>query len=409
MPYETMEKLFYKDNSASRFSMLESLAQDRREAPSSFKTGFFVGNEELFCAVPRELSVLLEQILRKERRVSALWRDLPWVARGAQIRSLIMDEVVYSNEIEGVRSTKEQVEAALDRAQNRSGTTKEKLHTPFIELARLYLGLSDTPTFPTSPDEIRNIYDAVTEGTIESTNMVAPGSFRTGQVVIENERGKVVHTGVVPTSIEPSLQTLIELAHSEDIPEVYAAALCHFMFEYTHPFYDGNGRTGRYLLALQLSRPLSQPTVLTLSRTIAENKAAYYKAFEITEKPMNHAEGTHFVLMVCELISSAQDNLIVDLSEKLHRIDEVNQRILTLRDEYDKKDRAALFYAAQMELFSTFGETRVRELPEYMDVSLQTARKVTKALEEKGLLVSISRRPATYRLSDLGKTALGLL
>ena len=69
-----------------------------------------------------------------------------------------------------------------------------------------------------------------------------------------------------------------------DIPELYAAALCHFLFGYIHPFFDGNGRTGRYLLALQLSRPLSQPTVLSLSRVIAENKATYYRAFDAVER-----------------------------------------------------------------------------------------------------------------------------
>ena len=61
----------------------------------------------------------------------------------------------------------------------------------------------------------------------------------------------------------------LALSRSEDIPETCSALLCHFLFEHIHPFYDGNGRTGRYLLALHLSEPLSQPTVLSLSRTIA--------------------------------------------------------------------------------------------------------------------------------------------
>ena len=65
------------------------------------------------------------------------------------------------------------------------------------------------------------------------------------------------------------IDRMIELVASPDIPQTYSAILSHFLFEYIHPFYDGNGRTGRYLLALYLSEPLSETTVLSLSRVIA--------------------------------------------------------------------------------------------------------------------------------------------
>lgn len=69
--------------------------------------------------------------------------------------------------------------------------------------------------------------------------------FRLGPVVIENSRGKILHQGV---SSEPEiidlLGKMIELGNREDVPSLYAASICHFLFEYIHPFYDGNGRTG---------------------------------------------------------------------------------------------------------------------------------------------------------------------
>ena len=38
------------------------------------------------------------------------------------------------------------------------------------------------------------------------------------------------------------LDKMIDLVSSEDMPEVYSALLSHYLFEYIHPFYDGNGK-----------------------------------------------------------------------------------------------------------------------------------------------------------------------
>lgn len=78
-----------------------------------------------------------------------------------------------------------------------------------------------------------------------------------------------------------------------------------------HPFYDGNGRTGRYLLALYLSSPLSILTTLSLSRVIAANRDAYYRSFKEAEHPLNHGELTHFVMNMLENVRIAQNDLDV--------------------------------------------------------------------------------------------------
>lgn len=116
MPYPTLERLFYADTTSDRFANHERLLQSRLSNESTFRTGIQLEYGELFLAVPRELSRETEHVLRRERRVSALWRTLPPVALGAYIRSLILDEVVYSNEMEGVHSTRREMEIALDRA-----------------------------------------------------------------------------------------------------------------------------------------------------------------------------------------------------------------------------------------------------------------------------------------------------
>ena len=412
MAYPTLEKLFHKDVSSRRFENHKEQLSLRLEAESTFRTGIMLKHGELFCAVPRELSVANEQVLRRERKVSALWKALPPVALGSFLRSLILDEVVYSNEIEGVHSTRRQIEAALNEAKRDTSSlagASEKPHAPFMEFARLYLGLTDNPQLPSTLQEIRDIYDAVVRDSLDKRDQIKHSLFRTRPVVIESNRGKILHEGVTPEdSIKKMLDQMLALMHSEDMPETYSALLSHFLFEYIHPFYDGNGRTGRYLLALSLSAPLSQPTVLSLSRVIAENKSAYYKAFDVTERPLNCSEATHFVMTMLDLIGQAQEDLIADLQSKRRSLDILGRKVDSLDESFSERDRDLLFFVGQLSLFDTLEETGTRVAAHHLGVTIPTARKALESLRERGFIERTNARPAVYRLSDQGKSALGI-
>lgn len=403
MAYPTLEKCFYRNPGSDRYACHERMLLSRRESESTFRTGIELDTGELFLAVPRELSLLSEQVLRRERRVSTLWRTMPHAALGAYIRSLLLDEVVYNNEIEGVRSTRRQIEVALEHARpsQGNGSSGRSGNPPFLELARLYLSLTENPRWPRTLKDIRAIYDSIVLDAIDPRDRLGAELFRTGPVVIENGQGRIVHTGVSPEQkIEDMLSAWLALSQSDDLPSLYSALLCHFLFGYIHPFYDGNGRTGRYLLSLHLTLPLSQPTALSLSRTIADRKAAYYRAFDVTEKRLNAGEATHFVLTMLELIGEAQENLIVDLEEKRALLDEVERRIESASEALSARSGDALRFAAHMHIFDVFHETRMGEVRDHLGVSEPTARRALAELVESGLLTRVSARPAIYRLTE---------
>ncbi len=50
-----------------------------------------------------------------------------------------------------------------------------------------------------------------------------------------------------------------------EAPDIYKILASYYMFEYIHPFYDGNGRVGRYILAKLLNDNLDSFTALTFS------------------------------------------------------------------------------------------------------------------------------------------------
>ncbi len=407
MAYRTLAKLFHMDASNERYEKNAALATARLEAESTFRTSVETASGELFLAVPRELSVLNETILRRERQIALLLSRLPPIATGALIRSLVIDEVVCSNELEGVHSTRRQINDLLETTP---GDPSKLEHKRFRELARLYLALSDYEhIFPNTPEDIRAICDRIMEG--EDLGKDAPDGilFRKSEVSIIGDGGKVIHTGLSPESrIVSAMTRMIALATSKDIPETFGAVISHFLFEYAHPFYDGNGRTGRYLLALYLSRPLSTLTALSVSRSIAESRGSYYHAFREVEDPLNHGELTPFVLTMLEYVDAAQQRVLSDLEARQGQLEVTIAAIdeLAKSTALPDKERDVLFMLAQYALFGAFPDVLLRDVANYLNLKESMARRHTKRLEEKDLLKTVSARPLRFVLTDRAKGLL---
>ena len=412
--YKQLSKLFYADASAGRFATNAEEAARRLQSPATFRTGIMLQsgtNElgELFLSVPRELSFLSEEVLRVERKVSRLWSGLPGLARWAYLRSLILDEIVSTNEIEGIHSSRRQISEALNIVRERSsGAHKAR----FVELGRLYLELTDRRhIYPRTPEDIRAIYDRVVAGEIEKQNLPDGRLFRAGAVDIWAPNNKVKHTGVFPEAkIEQMVSQMIDLVEKSALPAVYSAFLAHFLFEFIHPFYDGNGRTGRYLLALYLSEPLSLTTALSLSRVIAEHKNDYYKAFETVEHPLNHAEATFFVLTMMGFVRIAQNEAIEQLERKEAQLAEAGATLNKAQARFGLSPKATqlLYFVVQYALFDEFGEVSLADAATYMQASSQTARRYFGELEEQSAVMPISRRPLRYVLTDRARELFGI-
>ena len=105
MEYPELSKLFHMDTSSDRNSKNDTEAARRKEMDSTFVVEMLSDSEDLFIATPREMSVLIEKILRAERKTSAMMRSIPPIGQAALTRGLVLDEVVSTNTIEGIHST----------------------------------------------------------------------------------------------------------------------------------------------------------------------------------------------------------------------------------------------------------------------------------------------------------------
>lgn len=106
-------------------------------------------------------------------------------------------------------------------------------------------------------------------------NLLKPSDlagYRTGQVYI---RGSL-HTPLPPSAINDAMETLFDLLKNEEDSRV-RAVLGHFFFVYIHPYMDGNGRMGRFLLNAMLASGGYNWTIVPVERR-KEYMAALEKA-----------------------------------------------------------------------------------------------------------------------------------
>lgn len=364
----------------------------------------------MFCVVTPDIARLTERIMNHENRARGVWQELPSAVQHHYLRSMIVEEIHATNDIEAVHSTRQEIAEVLDAVQGNAGSEQRR----FREMARLYDALwGNTVEPPEGLDDIRRLYDEVTDGEIAADDELDGERFRAGTVQIFSGQ-KIVHSGA-PTEeiIVAGLEEMMRQSRDDDIPLLVRAVIAHFIFEDVHPFYDGNGRTGRYLLALDLGRSLSPVAWLSLSATIADNKERYYKAFQDAEQPLNRGDATVFVTVMLDILAEAQGRMRADLERRKEQIAMMGARSSELQDaaltpDGRKGTVSVLFIIGQTSLFGVRGEVTLDTIARSLDKSKQYVRPRAAGLVKRKLVEQVSANPLRFRLTGAGREILGL-
>ena len=417
MAYRTLKSIFHQRDHAG----LDEEERVRRSSPSAIHWDLLVGGSSAFMLVTREVAVLIERILMFEPRIRQHWDRLPGRAQDDYLYRMIVDEIQATNEIEQVRSTRKEIGEALKGLRDDEPVGGKR----FAEMARLYLGIGRADAqAPQSLDDLRSVYDAVMAGE-SGDEMVPDGTrFRAGPVTIESGT-KAVHRGIVPESaIDEALTLMISQNRDAEVPRLLRAVVAHFIFEFAHPFYDGNGRAGRYLLALDLREVLAPYSSLALSATIADNKDRYYRAFADAEDPFNRGDLTVFVISLLEVIAEAQHRLLTDLADREQRIGVLGERISDFVSggppgglRFDSTAGKPfgldgigelLFILGQAWLFDVNRAVKLQSLVRATGRSVQFIRPRVQSLVDAGLVEVVTRKPLRFRITQSGAELLGV-
>ncbi len=239
-------------------------------------------------------------ILKAERDALSALSELKGIANMIPNQSILINAIVLqesqdSSEIENIITTKDDLYKALsETALNVDPSIKEVM---FYREA-LYEGFDKVKAHGFI--SINDIID------IQSILVQSRQGFRTlpGTQLVNDRTNEVVYTP--PQSkeqIENLMKTFTEYLNDSE-KSLAKLAVLHFQFESIHPFYDGNGRTGRIINVLYLIlKDYLEIPILYLSSYIIEHKDEYYMRLQKVRTEADWENWIIFILQGIEITS----------------------------------------------------------------------------------------------------------
>lgn len=405
--YENLIKLYYKKKNIDeeyikRIENPATLITELKINPMKKGNKILDKEYNLFYVNLLELNLLQEKILQNSNKISYISNKLPPIAIKEIIMKILSNELYKTNKIEGIETVKSEIHSSLkdDRTSNKKSNKLDGIIKKYKDI--MENNFEDTEHID-NLSSFRKIYDEMFEDFEKSGNYKLDGKyFRKDTVKIINGLGNIIHIGVNgEEAIEKNIESLIEFMNRKDITFLLKASIVHFFFEYIHPFYDGNGRFGRYLLSLYLARKLDNLTAFSVSYSISRNLDDYYKSFVEVEDVNNYGEITFFVENILKTIKNGQEMIIELLNDSVMKFKHSMEILDGLTKELSEKENIILQIYLQNYLFNDFEELTNVELTSIIgDLTQQTINKYTQELDKKGYLIKIKQRPLTYSLSE---------
>lgn len=340
------------------------------------KSFFFYYPEE-------EINKKILQLHKKQWELDSLFSFFSETGKKQLIKSFLINDILSTNAIEEIHSTSRDVFSILETVQN--SNDKELL---FITKAYQNL-LEDKETKLDSLSDIRSLYDELISKGISKEDMTDGTYFRKEPVYVSNGL-KAIHTGFYPEErIKQGLSSFIELIH-KDIDIYLKTILSHFLFETIHPFYDGNGRLGRYIFSALLLQETHSIFSFLISSCIHLEKNKYYSALKEGEERFEFGLVNEYVSTMIDVLTDGIESSIEELKENKTKIEN-----FSYDPELSASEKKVFFLLSESSILSPYG-IRNDEIMKESYISKRTLMYILKRLKDQDRLIDTKFGRFTY-------------
>lgn len=300
--------------------------------------------------------------------------------RAILLNTLALQEAKDSSAIENIVTTHDELFRHLSGADGQeSPAAKEVLrYREAVQLGWELVGQHGL---------ITNNHILSVQSTLEPNK---PGFRKTPGTTLQDNTGRVVYTPPQDAREIASLMGELEAdlnAETDDGPDpLLRMAVLHHCFESIHPFYDGNGRTGRIVNVLYLLKEgLLDLPVLYLSGPIVRSKLRYY---ELLQAVRDRSAWEEWILYMLDAVTASSREGMAKIASILAAQLEVKHRV---RSEFPK-----IYSQDLINNIFTHPYTKVSFVMEELEKSHVTAAKYLDTLAAAGILEKRKVGRATY-------------
>lgn len=300
--------------------------------------------------------------------------------QGILLNTLALQEAKDSSAIENIVTTHDELFRHLSGADgNESPAAKEVLrYREAVQLGSELVGRHGL---------ITNNHILSIQSRLEPNK---PGFRKTPGTTLKDGAGRVVYTPPQDAreivSLMGQLETDLNAATGDGPDPLLRMAVLHHCFESIHPFYDGNGRTGRIVNVLYLLKEgLLDLPVLYLSGPIVRSKPRYY---ELLQAVRDRSAWEEWILYMLDAVAESARDGMVRIASILGAQRDVKHRV---RSEFPK-----IYSQDLINNLFTHPYTKVSFVMEELEKSHVTAAKYLDTLTAAGILEKRKVGRATY-------------
>lgn len=293
--------------------------------------------------------------------------------QGILIDTLSLQEAMASSEIENIVTTQDelfQIDAFPDAPG--SGAAKEvaryrdALHYGFKQLKERQGLLTN------------NVIEGMFQILKQNTGGFRPGP---GTTLVNDQTKEVIYVPPQDRNEIVRHMAALELFINEELSEdgldtLIRMALIHHQFESIHPFPDGNGRLGRIINVLYLTKcGLLETPILYLSRYITEHKADYYRLLQSTRET---GEWEPWILFMLDGVAETS-------KETLRLVEEIRS-LMSIAKNRLREEHPKIYSQDLLNNLFRHPYTRIEFVQNELGISRPTATKYLDELADSGLL-----------------------